>query len=112
LHPEAPGQLPTHYAPRTPLILVDDASVFVCPAGKRCGLLAWKAQASDRIPETRALTEHQDMAEAARNLFRQLRELDASNLDLIIAEKVPENGLGAAINDRLSRAATRPGGMA
>ena len=38
------------------------------------------------------------------NLFRFLRELDACDLDLIVAERLPEDGLGAAINDRLSRA--------
>ena len=32
-----------------------------------------------------------------------LRELDAENLDLIVAERVPEEGIGAAINDRLER---------
>jgi L-threonylcarbamoyladenylate synthase len=105
LHPEAPGQLPTHYAPKTPLIMVEDASAFACPAGKRCGLLAWKTKSSEGISEIRCLSEHQDLSEAARNLFRQLRELDAFNLDLIVAEKLPEDGLGAAINDRLSRAA-------
>ena len=42
--------------------------------------------------------------EAATNLFRFLRELDACGLDLIVAERVPDEGLGAAINDRLSRA--------
>jgi L-threonylcarbamoyladenylate synthase len=36
-----------------------------------------------------------------------LRELDAENLDLIVAERVPEKGIGAAINDRLERALNR-----
>ena len=107
LHPEAPGQLPKHYAPRTPLILVDDASAFECPAGKRCGLLAWETKSREGMSESRSLSERRDLNEAARNFFRQLRELDVLNLDLIIAEKLPEHGLGAAINDRLSRAAAR-----
>jgi L-threonylcarbamoyladenylate synthase len=51
------------------------------------------------------LSERQDFAEAAANLFRYLRELDARALDLIVAEKVPDRDLGAAINDRLRRAA-------
>jgi len=50
------------------------------------------------------LSKRQDLAEAATNLFRSMRELDACHLDLIVAEKVPDEGLGAAINDRLSRA--------
>ena len=42
-----------------------------------------------------------DLREAAANLFRYLRELDAAGLDLIVAEEVPDEGLGAAIMDRL-----------
>jgi L-threonylcarbamoyladenylate synthase len=103
-HPEAPGQLPAHYAPRTPLVLVDDAATFVCPSGKRCGLLAWNRPEQDEFAEVRRLSKRQDVVEAATNLFRYLRELDGQSLDLIIAEKVPDQGLGAAINDRLQRA--------
>ena len=43
--PEAPGQLPTHYAPRTPLVIVDDVGSFAAPEQKRCGLLAWSSGA-------------------------------------------------------------------
>lgn len=104
---EAPGQLPSHYAPATPLILVNDASEFALPAGQRCGLLAWAAATSDRFAEIRWLSQKRDLAEAARNLFRYLRGLDGLGLDLIVAETVPDKGLGAAINDRLRRAAQR-----
>jgi L-threonylcarbamoyladenylate synthase len=106
LHPEAPGQLPSHYAPKTPLMLVDDPATFVCPAGKRCGLLGWKRPERDQFAEVRRLSKRQDMVEAATNLFRCLRELDGQSLDLIVAEKVPDEGLGAAINDRLRRASS------
>ena len=53
----------------------------------------------------RTLTSNKDLREAAANLFRCLRELDHENLDLIVAEKIPEEGLGCAIMDRLRRAA-------
>lgn len=101
---EAPGQLPSHYAPATPLVLVDSADDFGTPGGKRCGLLGW-GTTSTRFAEIRLLSRQGDLSEAARNLFRYLRELDGLGLDLIVAEKVPDNGLGAAINDRLGRAA-------
>jgi L-threonylcarbamoyladenylate synthase len=45
------------------------------------------------------------MNEAARNLFTALRQLDRMPVDQILAELVPEQGLGRAINDRLRRAA-------
>jgi L-threonylcarbamoyladenylate synthase len=105
-HPETPGQLPNHYAPKTPLILVNDAASFVSPSGKRCGLLSWKCTTTASFAEVRRLSEGQHLTEGASKLFRCLRELDAYNLDLIVAEEVPELGLGAAINDRLRRAAS------
>jgi len=54
----------------------------------------------------RYLSERSDLCEAAANFFGMLRELDAQDLDLIVAERVPEEGIGAAINDRLERAST------
>ena len=51
------------------------------------------------------LSEKGDLREAAANLFAAIRRLDAQRLDLIIAEPVPETGLGRAIMDRLRRAA-------
>lgn len=104
--PEAPGQLPSHYAPRTPLSLVEDADTFVPAAGKRSGLLSWTS-AGASFSAVRHLSERHDPAEAAANLFRYLRELDHLGLELIVAEKLPEEGLGAAINDRLLRASHR-----
>jgi L-threonylcarbamoyladenylate synthase len=103
--PEAPGQLPSHYAPSTSLVLVHDPSSFELPANTKCGLLAWSSSANKKkFAEIRQLSFRQDLREAAANLFRYLRELDRLNLDLIVAEKLPDENLGAAINDRLRRA--------
>jgi L-threonylcarbamoyladenylate synthase len=104
---EAPGQLPIHYAPRTALILLENAGSFAADPGKRCGLLSWKSSMTPAFMEIRQLSERQDLGEAAANLFRYLRELDNLDLDLIVAEELPEDGLGAAINDRLRRASAR-----
>src|SRR5438270_3011064 len=99
----APGQLPSHYAPKTPLRIVDDLKSF--ESNQRCALLAWNPVKKDeRFAATRNLSEKQDLREAAANLFRYLRELDALDVDLIVAERVPDQGLGAAILDRLQRA--------
>jgi L-threonylcarbamoyladenylate synthase len=101
----APGQLPSHYAPRTPLQIVDDLESF--KSDQRCALLAWNpAKKDERFVAIRHLSEKQDLREAATNLFRDLRELDQLDVDLIIAERVPSQGLGAAILDRLSRASS------
>jgi len=116
----APGQFPAHYAPKTPLRLIDDAKSFSMERNQRVGLLAWhpdsrngdlqiaQRRAEDHRPlkfaAIRNLSEKQDLREAAANLFRFLRELDQSDIDLILAERVPSEGLGAAILDRLERA--------
>jgi len=51
------------------------------------------------------LSTTSDLHEAASKLYDALHELDSLNLDVIIAEKLPETGLGKSINDRLQRAA-------
>jgi L-threonylcarbamoyladenylate synthase len=105
----SPGQLPTHYAPRTPLRLIEDAGAFSPEENQRVGLLAWNsAKSAKDFAVVRCLSERQDFRQAATNLFCYLRELDQSDLDLIVAERVPLRGLGAAIMDRLQRAAYRP----
>ena len=101
----APGQLPSHYAPKTPLRLIDNAESFALVKNRRVGLLTWNGFIpAERFAAVRILSEHQDLSEAAANLFRSLRELDDLDLDLIVAERVPAQGLGTAILDRLERA--------
>jgi L-threonylcarbamoyladenylate synthase len=119
----APGQLSSHYAPKTPLYLIDGADSFFSEKNQRVGLLAWNPtsrkgdlQIAQRRTEdrrslkfaaVRELSARQDLREAAANLFRYLRELDMLGLDAIVAERVPSRGLGAAILDRLERASHR-----
>ena len=101
----APGQLPSHYAPKAPLRLIDNAESFPLVKKHRVGLLAWNASIPEkRFAAVRTLSQRQDLREAAARLFRCLRELDELDLDLIVAERVPAQGLGAAILDRLERA--------
>jgi L-threonylcarbamoyladenylate synthase len=102
----APGQLPSHYRPQTPLMITDEISKIAVPRGKRYGALLWSdAPFSETFIESRRLSTTANLREAAANLFRQLRELDHAGLHCIVAEAVPEEGLGVAIMDRLRRAA-------
>ncbi len=102
----APGMLPKHYAPRTPILIKwlekEKAEIF---RGKKIGLLAFQ-KPTDRFPfvHVEILSQKGDLREAASNLFSAIRRLDALGLDLILAESVPEIGLGRAIMDRLRRA--------
>ncbi len=103
--PSAPGMLPKHYAPRTP-ILLDWREEDVAPYGNRkIGLLAFhKVRSSLKFSQVEVLSEKGDLREAAANLFAAIRRLDRLGLDLILADSVPEVGLGRAIMDRLRRA--------
>ncbi|MEK0447333.1 MAG: Threonylcarbamoyl-AMP synthase [Verrucomicrobiota bacterium] len=105
--PEAPGQLKSHYAPRTPLWLREPGSGMegVTREG-RWGLLAWREQ-MEGFSAVEVLSARGDLREAAATLFAKMRRLDEAGLDGLVAERVPEEGLGCAINDRLKRASAR-----
>ncbi|NIA70775.1 threonylcarbamoyl-AMP synthase [Pelagibius litoralis] len=96
---KAPGMLSSHYAPAKPLRL-EATSVAADEA-----LLAFGPQAPSGAAVTLNLSPAGDLAEAATRLFACLRELDESDAGAIAAMPIPESGLGAAINDRLRRAA-------
>jgi L-threonylcarbamoyladenylate synthase len=111
LKPQAPGQLKSHYAPRTPLALVDDSAEWNGDrAGTRCGLLGMgprKDRDYSRFARIEWLSPSGDLREAAAALFASLRRLDEAGLDAIVAERVAEEGLGIAIMDRLRKASHR-----
>ena len=103
----APGMLPRHYAPRTPLRLIPEGEAWPIPAsGQKVGLLAFR-EVPDPTPFTcvEVLSGSGDLREAAATLFGAMRRLDEIHLDSIVARLVPQEGLGRAINDRLTRAA-------
>ena len=104
---QAPGQLPSHYAPQTKLILTRDLATVSLRQGQRVGALSWTDDTLAGFAALRTLSTSGTLREAAANLFRYLRELDNAGLDLIVAEEVPASGLGTAINDRLQRAAAK-----
>lgn len=95
---EAPGMLLAHYAPKLPIRL-NAKSTKPDEA-----LLAFGTTTSAG-PKVRNLSVTGNIDEAARNLFAMLKELDATGATSIAVHPIPETGLGAAINDRLKRAA-------
>ena len=93
---EAPGQLASHYAPSKPLRLnATDAAAneFFVGFGS--------------IDGDANLSPSADLVEAAARLFDLLHQADASPKQRIAVASVPDDGLGAAINDRLTRASAR-----
>ena len=101
----APGGLPQHYAPVTPVFI---GSLPDEPPFGRWGALAFRQCPSpEQYTAIEILSPSGNLAHAAAALFAALRRLDAQHLDGILAERFPEAGLGRAINDRLQRAAYR-----
>jgi L-threonylcarbamoyladenylate synthase len=94
--PTAPGQLGSHYAPRKPVRL------GVTQPGPGALWLGFGPQCHGASLN---LSETGDLAQAAANLFDALHRLDAMPGERIEIAPIPETGLGAAINDRLRRAA-------
>jgi L-threonylcarbamoyladenylate synthase len=103
--PIAPGMLPKHYAPRTPIVLDWDKKNIDLLEDKNIGFLAFREPKNYlKFQSIEVLSRKGDLREAAANLFAAIRRLDALDLDLILAEPIPEIGLGRAIMDRLRRA--------
>jgi L-threonylcarbamoyladenylate synthase len=105
-NPNAPGMLKSHYAPAAKVILGDIQQLLADYLDKRVGVISFQRRFAE-IPEEQQLilSPTGDYSEAARQLFAGMRQLDQLKLDVILAELLPEEGLGRAINDRLRRAA-------
>lgn len=104
--PDAPGMLERHYAPKTKTILTSHLKKAI-EANKdlRIGLLTYNDILNDEAIYFKiVLSEGKNLEEAASKLYDALHQLDQQNLDLIIAERLPDYGLGKSINDRLTRA--------
>jgi L-threonylcarbamoyladenylate synthase len=109
--PAAPGTLATHYAPRAEVVAVgpDEVPAAVAGAVRRGAKVAVLAPAAafaawPALPAV-ALRLPDDLAGIARSLYAALRDLDAADIDVVIAALPPAAGLGEAVADRLRRAA-------
>jgi L-threonylcarbamoyladenylate synthase len=101
---QAPGMLPSHYAPVKPLHLRRAGEAW--PNDPSVGVLAFTGRdVPPAVRHVEILSRGGDLAEAAAGLFAALRRLDAAPVARLVAEPVPDHGLGLGINDRLRRAA-------
>ncbi|MDN3203063.1 L-threonylcarbamoyladenylate synthase [Algoriphagus sediminis] len=109
-NPQAPGLLKSHYAPKVPFRL-GDIEVLLKESeveNERIGILSLSKEFDQITPLNQVqLSPSGNLNEAAQNLFAAMRKLDDLDIDLILAEPMPESGLGKAINDRLRRAAVK-----
>jgi L-threonylcarbamoyladenylate synthase len=102
-NPKAPGQLKSHYAPGKKVILGSIEELLKAHPTDRVGVLSFSRdfKAKHQI----ILAPSGKTEEAAQHLFEALRAFDKMDIDCILTEYVPDQGLGRAINDRLKRAA-------
>lgn len=102
--PNSPGQLPFHYSPRTPLKFLSEADLDNLENKKVGGIFFSKQNVEFNFSRIEILSKENNFREAAANLFSALHILDEANLDLILVESLPEEGLGLAMMDRLKKA--------
>ncbi len=113
----SPGVKHKHYAPNAEVIVVEgevsaiigkvkELAEFYAEKSNKVGVLATDETASNyRAGVVKSLGSRSDLAAIAKNLFRLLREFDSEDVDVIIAEGVPPEGLGLAVMNRLRKAA-------
>ena len=103
----APGQMPRHYSPRTPVVLHARISLRAAQAAPAEAWLFVSRPAGARAKNVFWLDAKGDLPRAARRLFAVLRRLDEGAFQRIHVERPMGGGLAEALRDRLTRAAKR-----
>ncbi len=99
-----PGLAPRHYAPQTETILTEREKIEAIFESGMAVLVFQEGISSIPIEAQYVLSENGSLAEAAKNLYRILHDLDHKRFKSILCEMLPDIGAGSAINDRLRRA--------
>ena len=99
----APGMLKSHYSPSKPLFILNK-NILEKIDRKKVGLLSFSGKDTEGFKIVIELTKNQDLKEYAVNLFESMHKLEESDVEYIVAEPVPEIGVGLAIMDRLKKA--------
>jgi L-threonylcarbamoyladenylate synthase len=109
----SPGTRHRHYAPNAEVILIEEGNTDelerryneIKSQGKQIGVVTHSISISQSIPSIFAKSIGPSVQQFARYLFASLRELDEQHVDVILVERVASTGLGAAVMDRLNKAA-------
>jgi L-threonylcarbamoyladenylate synthase len=108
-HPVAPGQLKSHYATSTPLVIIEGDNLPEGYSPESGCVIAFGNNMDNIAAKYRfQLSINADMDEAAKQLFATMREADTCGATMILVKRLPEVGLGTAMNDRLKRASSQP----
>jgi len=99
----SPGNIKSHYSPNKPLYILGEHSIELNT--KNAAFLSFGKKPESEFKIIEYLSETGNLYEAAINLFEKLHLLEDSEIQFIIAEPVPQMGIGIAIMDRLRKAA-------
>jgi L-threonylcarbamoyladenylate synthase len=104
---QAPGQLKRHYATQKPLYLVDNLRAFLAEnTFKRMAVLTYTKTKLPKDAIVFPLSENYNLSEIANRLFKTMYLADQTEVDCIVIERCKDEGIGRAINDRLTRASS------
>lgn len=100
----APGMVKSHYSPSKMMIIGDEETLKTLERGK-AGLLSFYGESEEGFRKVFRMSVKEDLKEYAVNMFEAMHALEEdSEIELIVAEPVPEEGIGRAIMDRLRKA--------
>ena len=106
---EAPGMLSSHYAPKTKTLVVDDLDAETAKYPHlKVGTIAFNNTNATSAFKNIVLSPEGSLEIVASKLYAAMHEMDNAAADIILIEKIPDIGIGKAINDRLKRAVTKP----
>jgi L-threonylcarbamoyladenylate synthase len=100
----APGMIKSHYSPNKPFYILNEKIKNKIDRSK-AGLISFSGNDTEGFKRVVYLSKKKDLSEAAENLFGAMHQLEESDVEIIVAETVPEKGIGIAIMDRLKKAA-------
>lgn len=107
----APGMLPYHYSPVTPLYLVNNSTAILQKGIEGAGFIGFDQYHPQLKKENQILLSPAgNMQEAAANLYKAMHQMDDLKLQVLYAQRLPNQGLGQSINDRLHKAAAKTNG--
>jgi L-threonylcarbamoyladenylate synthase len=108
--PISPGLHKKHYSPTCDLIVSTEPLFLLSAIQHKKVAILWFQEVkiwSEKVDVNLILSPEGNLEEAAQHLFSYLHQLEKSGVDLIIAERLPDMGLGRTLNDRLDRAASK-----
>jgi L-threonylcarbamoyladenylate synthase len=106
--PVSPGMLKQHYSPNTILVQSKNIDQLILEQrDRKIGIISFQKNYPIDADKLVILSLSGDLNEAASRLYAALHYMDALDIDLILVEFMPEEGIGVAMNDRLERAASK-----